>query len=150
MNLTEQLLNAETVDKQIQTLSAYLSNLIKKKNAQIDKMMNAAIHYLIKSNGEIELSELQRDLNLSQRTFERKFDQHVGISPRLFARICRFQASLNQLKEKDYQKLSDIAYDNSYADQPHFIRSFKEFSGHSPSEFQKKSRQLIQDTLVFI
>jgi AraC-like DNA-binding protein len=150
MNLTEQLLNTHTVEKQIHIISEYLLHIIKKNNVQVDELMHFAIRHLIKSNGEVQLRELQRILNLSERTFERKFEQYVGISPSLFARICRFQSSLNQLKNKNYFKLSDVAYDNSYSDQPHFIRSFKEFSGQSPSKFQKQSQQLVQNTPVFI
>jgi AraC-like DNA-binding protein len=54
----------------------------------------------------------------------------------LFARICRFQASLNQIRNNDYCRLSDIAYENEYADQSHLIRAFKEFAGISPNKYQ--------------
>ncbi|HSR19066.1 MAG TPA: helix-turn-helix domain-containing protein [Ignavibacteriaceae bacterium] len=150
MNLKEKLINTESVTEQIKTISEYLTGIIKKKKIQVDQSIHFAIHHLISSNGNMELGELRKTLNLSQRTFERKFEQYVGISPRLFARICRFQASLNQLNNKNYLKLSDIAFDNSYSDQPHFIRTFKEFSGHSPSEFQKQSHQVLQNTPVFL
>jgi len=148
--LEEQLLNTEPVTEQIKVISEYLISIIKKKNVQVDQSIQSAIHHMILSNGNVQVSELLKILNLSQRTFERKFEQNVGISPRLFARICRFQSSLNQLNNKKYFRLSDIAFDNSYSDQPHFIRTFKEFSGHSPSEFQKQSHQVIQNTPVFL
>jgi hypothetical protein len=54
---------------------------------------------------------LQETLGLPERSFERKFKQCVGISLKLFSRICRFQASLNQLRNDDYYKLSDIAFE---------------------------------------
>lgn len=150
MDLRERLFNAHSVEIQIQIITEYLSRIIKKNNVRIDELMHFTIHHLIKSNGKVRLRELQRMLNLSERTFERKFGQYVGISPSLFARICRFQASLNQLKTKNYLKLSDVAYENSYSDQPHFIRSFKEFTGQSPLKFRKQSKKFAQDTPVFI
>jgi AraC-like DNA-binding protein len=89
--------------------------------------------------GCVSLFKIQTDLNLSERTFERRFEQQVGLSPRLLASISQFQTSLQQLKEGKFTKLSDIAYDNGYADQSHFIRSFKKFTNLSPLQFIKQS-----------
>lgn len=61
----------------------------------------------------------------------------IGISPKLFARISRFQESLYQLRAGKYDKLSDVAYENEYFDQSYFIRVFKEFTGFSPLQFKK-------------
>ncbi len=49
---------------------------------------------------------------MSERSLERKFNQAIGISPKLFARISRFQESLYQLRAGKYDKLSDVAYEN--------------------------------------
>jgi AraC-like DNA-binding protein len=91
---------------------------------------------------------LQRNLNLSERGFQRRFNQHVGISPKLFSRVCKFQAALGQLKNNNYANLSDVAFDNGYADQSHFIRSFKEFAGFSPYQFQKRDRKIAENFSV--
>ena len=69
----------------------------------------------------------------------------MGVSPKLFARISRFQASLSQLRNNDFNKLSDLAFDNDYADQSHFIRSFREFAGFSPHQLRKQSVELLEN-----
>jgi len=74
-------------------------------------------------------------LHLNERTFERRFVAAVGISAKQFSRIIQFQQSLEQLTVKDYTKLSDIVYSNGFADQSHFIRVFKAFTGKSPKKF---------------
>jgi len=84
-------------------------------------------------------------LLLSEKSFERKFKQGVGISPKLFSRICRFQAALNQLRNNHYRKLSDVAYENGYADQSHFIRAFKEFAGFSPQQYRLQSHEVVEN-----
>ncbi|MNV73647.1 HTH-type transcriptional activator RhaS [compost metagenome] len=94
---------------------------------------------MIESKGLASLKGLQNQLQLSERSFERKFKQHVGVTPKMFSRICGFQASLSQLKKNEYDKLSDIAYGNGYSDQSHFIRTFKEFAGFSPYQYQKQA-----------
>ncbi|MEJ7662748.1 MAG: helix-turn-helix domain-containing protein [Hymenobacter sp.] len=80
---------------------------------------------------------------MSERSFQRRFKQAVGVSPKLFARICQFQDSLAQLRRAEYEKLSDIAYAHDYADQSHHIRAFREFAGSTPRQFRQQAhRQL--------
>ena len=67
----------------------------------------------------------------------RLFRQEVGISPKKFAKIIQFQASLEQLSKEEYFKLSQIAYDKGFADQSHFIRIFRQYTGNTPSAFVK-------------
>lgn len=135
--LSEQLSTASSATDRVDLLSAYLLSRIEKNNRQEDKIIQHALQQMIRSNGSIALKELQQQLQLSERSIERKFKEYIGISPKLFARICRFQASLNQLRNNQYGKLSDIAFENEYADQSHFIRSFKEFAGFAPYRYQQ-------------
>lgn len=150
INLSEQLLNAPSAIDQMKALSAWLFSLVNKNKATADPVTNYALSQIIQSNGKVALRELQKNLRLSERSFERRFEQQVGISPKMYSRVCRFQASLNQLKGNNYTKLSDIAFDNGYTDQSHFIRTFKEFAGCSPSEFQKQSYEVVGDFPVLV
>lgn len=135
--LPEQLATAGSATTRIEVLSAYLHNKITQNKATGDSIVEYAVSQIMGSNGSTSLKDLQDKLQLTERTFERRFKEYVGISPKLFSRICQYQASLHQLKSNDYSKLSDIAFENDYADQSHFIRSFKEFTGCSPYQFQK-------------
>lgn len=146
--LKEQLLNSHSLSHQVKIFSSHIYNQIKTKGTSIDRVTEYALTCIAKSKGNLSLKDLQTELQLSERGFQRKFDTHVGISPKLFARVCRFQASLAQLKSNNYKNLSDIAFDNGYADQSHFIRSFKEFAGFSPFQFQKHNRKLAENFSV--
>jgi AraC-like DNA-binding protein len=107
--------------------------------------MQFAISSIIQSKGGVPLQDLQKYLQISERSFERKFKQYVGITPKLFSRISRFQASLHELRIGLHNKLTDVAYENDYADQSHFIRSFKEFAGCSPLQYQKQLMQSVDN-----
>lgn len=61
----------------------------------------------------------------------------VGITPKQFTKIIQFQCSLNQLTDDDYLNLTDLAYEYGFADQSHFIRTFKHYTGKTPREFQR-------------
>ncbi|AFD06726.1 helix-turn-helix transcriptional regulator [Solitalea canadensis] len=144
--LYERLLNSTSVDDQIEFLSQYLRAQINLNTTDADEIIQYSLSQIVKSKGGIPLKDLHDDLQLSERSFERKFKQSIGISPKLYARICRFKVSLNQLKNNDFQKLSDIAYENDYSDQSHFIRSFKEFAGFSPLQYPKLVNVVIENT----
>ena len=112
--------------------------------------MHYAVSAIARSKGNVALKGLQIELRLSERSFERKFKEYIGISPKLFSRICRFQASLKQLRNNDFSKLSDVAFENEYADQSHFIRAFKEFAGFSPFQYQKQSPEVIENLATLL
>ena len=145
--LSEQLLNTASTDDRIKILSSYLFSQIRKNNRQQDETIQFALSLILRSKGNITIKELQKNTQLSERSFERRFKQTIGISPKLFSRICRFQASLKQLRKNNYSKLSDIAFENEYADQSHFIRTFKEFAGFSPYQYQKQSKEVVENLL---
>jgi AraC-like DNA-binding protein len=145
LHLSEQLFNTSSVIDRINLLSSFLFCQIRKNNARVDKPTQYALSQIIQSKGRVSLRKLWESLGLSERSFERKFKQGVGVSPKLFSRICRFQASLDQLRNNNYDKLSDIAFENDYADQSHFIRAFKEFAGFSPYRFRKQSNEVVEN-----
>jgi AraC-like DNA-binding protein len=150
LHISEQLLNTTSPADQINILSFNVLSQIRRTGVQKDIITGYALNQIIESKGRIALKDLQKSLNISERYFERKFNQHVGISPKLFSKVCRFQASLNQLKSSHYAKLSDIAFDNGYADQSHFIRTFKEFAGFPPYQFQKQAHLVAEDFPVLM
>ncbi|SFD23623.1 AraC-type DNA-binding protein [Chitinophaga sp. CF118] len=136
--LSMKLAEASSVEEQVKILKSYLQTQISNKRAHITGIVEYAVSQILTSNGNISLKDLQEDLQITEKSLERKFKDHVGIPPKLFSGICRYQASLHQLRNNQYNKLSDIAYENDYADQSHFIRSFKKYTGCSPFQFQKQ------------
>jgi len=137
IDLAERLWNSVGPERQAQVLFEYIERVILRNRAEPDAGMAYAATQLWQSGREVSLKKLHQALNLSERTFQRKFEQYIGIPPRLFSKISQFQSALGQLKSGRFFKLSDIAYDNGYADQSHFIRDFKKFTGLSPLAFRK-------------
>ena len=145
INLKDQLCNAVSVEKQVSILFDYMEQIIIRNRSTVDAGMAYATSQLLQHNRALPLKELQRVLNLSERTFQRKFEQHIGVSPQLFSKISQFQAALSQLRSGRFNKLSDIAYDNGFSDQSHFIRHFSKFTGLSPLELKKQTENIHGD-----
>jgi AraC-like DNA-binding protein len=94
--------------------------------------------------GRMPLQSLQEELRVTERSLQRLFAEHVGVSPKMFSRICQFQPAFRQLSTGDFSRLSDIAYDNGYADQSHLIRVFREFTGFTPGEYLERTRAFLE------
>lgn len=90
-------------------------------------------------HGCIALPALRDGMGLSERAFQRLFEDYVGVPPKLFSRICQFQYAFRCLENGTFTKLSDVAYASGYADQSHFIRAFRQFTDLSPRSFLKRS-----------
>ena len=81
----------------------------------------------------IPVTELASIACLGKKQFERLFNELVGANPKEYARIVRFQKSLKLLQHySEDTNLAQLAYKCGYADQSHFIREFKQFSGYTP------------------
>lgn len=134
-NLGEQLLNCSTVQQQADCLFSFLLEKIRHHEA-CNKKINYAVNSLQQGK---KLAGVLHDLNLSERSLERFFLADVGITPVLYARICRFQSSLALFRQGKFRSLTEIAYSLGYFDQSHFIRDFKQFSGASPGTYLRKT-----------
>lgn len=135
LELLEQLESTSSVEGQVVILAGFLADLKEQNRFQADHRVNHALEAIIRHKGSLPLRELRRMIDISERSLERGFKHAVGISPKMFSRVCRFQQALFQLNRDGFVKLSDLAYGNHYADQSHFIRDFKRFSGFTPRRY---------------
>ena len=146
-NLTENVSRLDNVQSQIELLSRYFYKKIEANTLNSQKI-DFAINQIINSKGQTSIHDILKTLNISERSLERHFKQYVGINPNTYSRLCRFSATIQDIKNLDYEKLTDIAYKFGYADQSHFIREFKKFSGNSPLQFINK-KEFLPDLEVF-
>ena len=72
---------------------------------------------------------------LSRRRFIEVFVEEIGFTPKLYLRLQRFNRILHRVYGARAVDWSEIAYLHGYADQPHFNREFREFSGLTPSQY---------------
>jgi AraC-like DNA-binding protein len=129
------LLAVNDTAKQIDIISAYFMQVFNTVKHMLDLQVRSAIQLILHAKAQITITELCSQLHITARTLERKFAEEVGISAKNFIQITRFQQSLEQLTVKDHSRLTDIVYANGFADQSHFIRVFKAYTGTTPRKF---------------
>lgn len=139
-NLYEQLASAKTSAEKIELLSSSLIRLIAKRKSVGNSKVDFATAQI---QTGVKLSEVQYELNLSERSLERHFKQHIGITPSLYARINRFQSALDKMRQMKVARLTDLAYQCNYFDQSHFVRDFRKFAGTSPKRFLLQANEQV-------
>ncbi|MFK8005372.1 MAG: helix-turn-helix domain-containing protein [Saprospiraceae bacterium] len=134
----KKLHQTEDVNILLEKLVSYFNELLKTASINPDHRIKLATNLILKSKGIISIKEVRSKLHVAERTFERHFLKEIGVTPKQFAKIIQFSSSLNQITDDDYIRLTDVSFDNGFADQSHFIRTFKRFTGKTPKEFQKQ------------
>lgn len=108
--------------------------LLKCLGHSIDQDLIAEIAtYLFRHQGAIRIPTLARQGSLCLRQFERRFQRETGISPKVFARIARFQAALDAKLARPNRTWVDIAHSFGYHDQMHMIHDFESLGRNSPT-----------------
>jgi AraC-like DNA-binding protein len=97
-----------------------------------DQLVSYAVNDIERSGGLIGIPEVANRLGLSTRQLQRRFKDSVGISPKLFGRMQRFQRVFRAM-ETDGLGWVNVAANSGYYDQAHLIRDFREFAGKPPS-----------------
>ncbi len=100
-----------------------------------DPMVRKAVKLIAQQQGDLEVSALAEHLGVSRQTVKHKFDQHVGVGPKLFGKLRRFQAVLRRLANTSKPDWTKLAQESGYYDQAHLIREFNHFTGFSPQKF---------------
>jgi AraC-like DNA-binding protein len=127
------LASVEATAHRIGVLEAALAPPIARPRA-IDERVALAVRAIRASHGTVALDGLARDLALSMRSLQRLFGPRVGVTPKLLARIVRFQRVFSAWRE-DPGTLTRIAADCGYFDQSHLVRDFRDFAGMAPAAF---------------
>lgn len=134
-------------------MKAYMPQYISKINSSTSKTENQyMISEILRQKGNVKICELADYMGYSERHFNRMFTERLGISPKKFCRIIRFQNILQEFEEKGIEnyQLFDIN-EIGYFDEAHFIHDFKTFCGKSPIKFIREIKnEHIMERLRFV
>lgn len=140
--LCEALYDAPDIRQAIQRLDVYFFNkMCSGKQSYINPCVAEALECIHQSRGNIKIKTLQKQMHISQSTLERTFLDQLGMSPKVYARLLRYNQakSLVDAGQHDWQ---DICFDLGYFDQSHFIKEFKLYSGYTPETYLEKNKVL--------
>jgi AraC-like DNA-binding protein len=113
--------------------------LERRRGRDPDAAAHRAVELVRRADGRVRIDALAAGLNTSPRKLERQFLAHVGMSPKLFARLVRFDRAVRDLAHRGTATWAQFAVAHGYADQAHFINEFREFAGVTPGEFEREA-----------
>jgi AraC-like DNA-binding protein len=85
--------------------------------------------------GCVSIDEMARTYGVSRKQFARRFSEAAGVTPKLFARITRFQTLVHALLSSDISQWVSVASEVGFCDQSHMINEFRAFAGSPPTVF---------------
>ena len=136
-DLHVQLIEANNEQERITLLTNFLLARFKQAKTR-DTLVEESLRFIHENIGSLHVKCLLEYLNISERQFERRFTQTVGISPHLYMRVKRFNEAIRLIKTRQFERLTDVAYALNFHDQSHFIHDIKEFSGITPKSLSQK------------
>ena len=108
---------------------AAVEQALARRSAQPDPLIDEAVR--LAAGGMWDVGQLAARLGVSRRHLERRFRDKVGITPKLFCRIQRFQRVFRVMEEGGGG--AHAAVECSYYDQAHLVPDFREFAGEAPA-----------------
>lgn len=129
--LNERMQETNDTTTQIESISDFILGCVP---FYLSKNVHAGIHHLMSVQGNCAIDDVASVSNLSSRQLERNFYNEVGVSPKLFSRLIRFQQAL-RLPQSSHSSLTHIGLQAGYCDQSHFIRDFTAFAGITPKQY---------------
>ena len=143
--LHEQMEGSSSVTQKIKLFEKYFMRQLARKK-QKTGIADQAIELL--HHEQITIQHVAKKMNVSQRHLEIQFKQTVGLSLKTYSLIARFKKMEQQLKQLQAVHWPSMGFAHEYYDQNHFIKEFKRFTGHTPSNYLLQSFDLGRSYLV--
>ncbi|MEQ9230127.1 MAG: helix-turn-helix domain-containing protein [Cyclobacteriaceae bacterium] len=144
--LEQKIIEAPSTHARIEIVERFLLGKLSEQSV-IDNIVTSTIDALSQTKGNASISSILKEDPSKRRNLERKFAKQVGISPKQLGKIIRLQAALKMILTNKGEKLTQVAYENEYYDQAHFIKDFKELTGTNPKEYLSDDQMLLSSLI---
>jgi len=137
INQTIQLENAQSlrIDKFMDNGAHYLNEFFTNRLNTTNRPVQSVIESIHQSQGQAAVNKIANEHFTTVRQLERKFKAQLGMSPKAYARIVRFQNALSKINDPKQEKnLFDIAFECGYYDHSHLANDIKRNTGMVPSQ----------------
>lgn len=140
--LESRMLEAANNEQRVQIIEQFLLGQL--QATATSGLIKHCVLLINQANGVINIEDLSASLNIGRRHLERQFIDAVGLNPKQYARITRFQHVLSLVEQKRYHTLTTLAHNTGFYDQAHFIKDFREFTGLSPKQYFAENLPLVK------
>jgi AraC-like DNA-binding protein len=132
--LTESLMACDNIHSCVSVIMPFLIHMLndfKQRGSVASKLAEL----MLMANNSVSVNTLQKQLPLSIRQIERNFIKEIGVSPKTFSSMIRFEKMIHQRILQPQRKWTELAYEHNYFDQTHLIKDFHKFLDINPRNF---------------
>ena len=138
--LLEQLRDAESAGKRLRILEAAITDRTQRDGRTIHPAVDYALQVFNKAPHIRTVADVSREIGWSRRWFSHAFSEAVGITPKRYCRLMRFQRVVRQMASDEPVDWVDVALAGGFCDQAHLVHEFRAFSGLSPERYLAAER----------
>jgi AraC-like DNA-binding protein len=140
-NLRNDLRATQPVSRKFDLLDFALRHrLSESKTQRRPPTIDYALARIQQSPGTTTIAALTRDMGFSPRRLSQQFREQIGVSPKMYCRIQRFQQAVQLIHKGADIHWAELALACGYYDQSHFANDFHAFSGISPTHYSTARR----------
>lgn len=138
--LYERLMTTSTIDERFSILERHLLERLRRA-AEPHRAISFALRSLNYGLGTPSIADVVNQLALSPTRFIQVFQAEVGLTPKRFCQVQRFQKALRLIARHPSTSWTEVALAAGYYDQSHFINEFRRFAGITPTQFAPQSAE---------
>lgn len=132
--IRDQLMEIESPEGRLLRLESFLLSQVR-RTLETNRLITFAVHQLQHSPQFLAIRDLANTIGITQKHLISQFEKVVGLRPKSFARVCKFQRVVNLIEQQSKIEWAAMASECGYYDQAHFIHEFQTFSGLNPSTY---------------
>lgn len=135
-DLREQLLETRDVTERFRLLENFLLRRFAPK-LNVNPCIAFAVNEMTHRPDSISIARMNEKIGYSQKHFTEMFRKNVGVTPKSYLKVMRFQKAVRTIDSSATIEWDMIAQECGFYDQAHFINDFKHFSGFTPEQYSK-------------
>lgn len=138
--VSNRLGDARTKREMAEIVQSFFVTLLERARQRPHSLVLEAARRIADGRGRERIENLAGDLGISRRHLERLFQLQIGVGPKEFASLTRFEWVMGQLAHR--RSWATLAYDAGFADQAHFVRHFVARTGVTPEQYVNSPRSM--------
>lgn len=146
--LRERLLERREITTRFEILEGFLLERFRAKLIK-SPCVEYAVSQIVLRPDQIAFKKMNQRIGYSQKHFISLFKSQVGVTPKSYLKIARFQKAINEIEQRRSVSWTAISQDCGFYDQAHFINDFRLFSGFTPAEYVRRKSETLNYVPVF-
>ena len=139
--LNDKLWYATSFNNRVAIINDFFIELLKQKQPVFNRRVETALAHIHLNNGVFKVKELADKVAMSERNFNRRFTESVGLSPKAYSKVVHLQSIISKAQAGEHIKHT-LMDESKYYDYSHMVKDFTYFTGETPTEYFKSDNYL--------